>query len=325
MKNNIKNYLFYILIFLIITYLIILIFLEINKNENYIETYVNSKKLENIEKVGNIPKIIWSYWDSGIKNGGYLVNKSYLSWKKYHPDYEIIFLDDNNINEYIDIESYYKNINFKQFNKMEKVKKADLIRCVLLSEYGGIWIDSSFLLIESLDWLLKSKEVLENDKKIICFYQERFTKNEDIPIIENWFIAVSRNNKFMYLWKEEFYKYLKIGFKNYKKKIKNIDLQNIDIPVYLTMHVCAQKVMQENPELVKEIYSLKSGTHPFKLHFDYEWDMHKLINDIFKKKKIDIPKMIKFRGHERALFDKYIKEGKKYSEKSLYSRYIKNL
>lgn len=325
MKNNIKNYLFYILIFLLITCLIILIFLNINKNENYIEKYVNPKKLENIEKVGNIPKIIWSYWDTGIKNGGYLVNKSYLSWKKYHPDYKIIFLDDNNINEYIDIETYYKNINFKQYNNMEKVKKADLIRCILLSKYGGIWIDSSFLLIESLDWLLKSKDVLENDKKMIVFYEEGKTTNDKFPVIENWFIAVSKNNKFMYLWKEEFYKYLKIGIENYEKEIKNIDLQKIENIKYLTMHVCAQKIMQENSELVKEIYYIKAGTQPFKLHWDYNWKIKKMIKDIFNNNNIYVPKMIKFRGYDRNLFDKYIKKSKKYSENSLYSRYIKNL
>lgn len=327
MNKIIKSKLFNLLIIFLILGILILLFLRINKNknENFIDQNINLSKLRNKETVGNIPKIIWSYWDTGLENSGYLVNKSYLSWKKYHPDYEIIFLNDNNINKYIDIESYYKNINFKQFNESKKPKKADLIRCILLTEYGGIWIDSSLLLTESLDWLLKSKEVLRNNKNIICFYQEGFTKNENIPVIENWFIAVSRNNKFMYLWKEEFYKYLKIGYDDYKKKIEKIDFQNIDNPEYLTMHVCAQKVMQENPVLVKEIYSLKSGSNPFKLHFDYKWDMHKLIKHIFKKNNMHIPKMIKFRGYERSIFDEYIKEGKKNSEKSLYSRYIKNL
>ena len=325
MKNNVKNNLFYILIFLLIIFLIILIFLNINKNENYIEKYVNPKKLENIEEVGNIPKIIWSYWDSGIKNGGYLVNKSYLSWKKYHPDYEIIFLDDNNINEYINIETYYKNINFKQYNKLIKVKKSDLIRCILLSEYGGIWIDSSFIFTESLDWLLKSKDVLGNNKKMIVFYEEGKTTNDNFPVIESWFIASSKNNKFINLWKEEFYKYLQIGIKDYKNHIVNIDLQKIKNIKYLTIHVCAQKIMQENPELLNDMYYIKAGTQPFKLHWEYDWKIKRMVKDIFNNNNISVPKMIKFRGSDRKLFDNYIKEGKKYSEKSLYSRYIKNL
>lgn len=306
------------------------------------------QKLKNIEKVGDIPKIIWSYWDNGIENAGYIVNKSYLSWKKYHPDYEVIFLNNDNLNKYINIEKYFQNINFEQFDHFSKVKKADLIRCVLLSEYGGIWIDSSLILTESLDWLLKSDKVLldgfptintlepsnlisKNNKKIICFYHEGFTRNSNFPLIENWFIAVSKNNKFMSLWKEEFYKYLKIGFDDYYYKEINekIDLENFEDndfnPAYLTMHVCAQKIIQENPELLEEMYYLYSSFAPFKLHYDCKWDMYEVIKNIFEENDISVPKMIKFRGYERNLFDEYIKEDKKYSEKSLYFKYIKNL
>ena len=287
------------------------------------------QKLENIKKVGNIPKIIWSYWDNGIENAGYIVNKSYLSWKKYHPDYEVIFLNNDNLNKYINIEKYFQNINFKQYNHMKKEKKADLIRCVLLFEYGGIWIDASLILTESLDWLIKPK-FSQFNKKLICFYHEGFTENYNFPVIENWFIAVSKNNKFMSLWKEEFYKYLKIGFDDYYKEInKKMDLQNINNPnfdpEYLTMHICAQKIIQKNPKLLEEMYYLYSSFAPFKLHYDCKWDMCEVIKNIFEENDISVPKMIKFRGYERNLFDEYIKEDKKYSKKSLYFKYIKNL
>ena len=104
-----------------------------------------------------------------------------------------------------------------------------------------------------------------------------------------------------------------------------MNLQKIENIKYLTMHVCAQKIIQENTELTNDIYYIKAGIHPFKLHWDYNWKIKIMINDIFNNNNIYVPKMMKFRGDDRKLFDKYIKKGKKYSEKSLYSRYIKNL
>ena len=51
-------------------------------------------------------------------------------------------------------------------------------------------------------------------RNLFSFYQEGFTTNEEKPVIEKWFIAVSENNEFMKLWKDDFFFYL-LHFDNY--------------------------------------------------------------------------------------------------------------
>lgn len=315
MKRKIK-----ILVLLLILFLVLLLcVINLNRTENFYN------ELKNIDKVGNIPKIIWSYWDTGLDNSPELVIKSYLSWKKYNPDYRIIFLDDNNLNEYIDIDFYINKINVKESYKQ---KKADLIRCILLSEYGGIWIDSSLLLTESLDWILEKQN--NGQYNLISFYQEGFTTNEEKPVIENWFLAVSDNNEFMKLWKDDFFFYLQVGYDKYMETINDkIDIQNIGNSKYLTMHVSAQKIMTQYPHLLNKILSIKSGTDPFYLHFKMDWDPRKFNEYICKNNNVEyVPKMIKFRGNDREKFKNYLSKNIDDINKiqgTIYEKYIKNL
>lgn len=320
MKIKKINQIFFVSIIVLSLLLVLICMINLYKKENF-----DINELKNIDNVGNIPKIIWSYWDKGLNNSPELVKKSYSSWKKYNPDYKIIFLDDNNVNEYIDTELYFNKIIVKNSYKQ---KKADLIRCILLADYGGIWIDSSLLLTESLDWIIEKEN--NGQYNLISFYQEGFTKNEDKPVIENWFLAVSKNNEFMKLWKDDFFYYLQVGYKKYMKTINNkVDIQNIDNPKYLTMHVSAQKIMTQNPHLIKEIFSIKSGSDPFYLHFKMDWDITKLSEYICKNKDVEyVPKMIKFRGTDREIFEKYLLENIDDINKingTIYEKYLKNL
>ena len=87
-------------------------------------------------------KIIWSYW-SGPKN--YFVKKSYESWKKYLPEWDIKLLNDEDLVKY-DIK---KPDNFE---KLVKAKQSDVIRLNLLYNYGGVWLDATIILNDNLDW-----------------------------------------------------------------------------------------------------------------------------------------------------------------------------
>lgn len=50
-----------------------------------------------------LPKKIWMYWDKGWNNAPELVKKCRESWVYHHPDWEINFLDAQNITQYFDI------------------------------------------------------------------------------------------------------------------------------------------------------------------------------------------------------------------------------
>lgn len=86
---------------------------------------------------------IWVLWYQGLKTAPQVVknNAEQLKTLTQNTKYKVIFLDKENISKYLVLPNY---IN-------EKVKKgqitlthlSDIIRAGLLSEHGGIWLDST--------------------------------------------------------------------------------------------------------------------------------------------------------------------------------------
>jgi hypothetical protein len=93
-------------------------------------------------------KKIFIYWDSGFLNSPIIVKQCLLSWKLYNPTWEIIELDANNINRFIDID-----INLKE-KTINQTALSDIIRIYLLETHGGLWCDATLFCNCSLDtWL----------------------------------------------------------------------------------------------------------------------------------------------------------------------------
>ena len=88
-------------------------------------------------------KKIFTMWIQGIENIPLIVKKTIESQKKYAEKfgYEFIFLDKNNIFNYIQlpeiiVEKYEKGI-------IDFIKFSDIVRVTLLAKYGGVWLDST--------------------------------------------------------------------------------------------------------------------------------------------------------------------------------------
>ena len=60
--------------------------------------------------------------------------------------------DNNSIKKYIEKIPYYQG-DFDTLDYGGKPHKADYVRCLLLSYYGGVYFDMSSLLIEDFSWL----------------------------------------------------------------------------------------------------------------------------------------------------------------------------
>jgi hypothetical protein len=288
----------------IIIILLFFLFFPINSSENFTNN--------------TIPKIIWGYWDTGIENAPDIVQKSIKNWKKNNPDWEINILNENNLQEYINTDIFDKII----VKDSIKQKKADLIRLLLLKKYGGIWVDASIFLSESLNWVLQLQK--EKNVDIVCFYQEKYTTDYQNPVIENWFIASTKNNKFINLWLEDFFFYMKNGIDIYKKTIENINMQKLVNINYLTMHASALKLFYLYPGISKKIYAIPSGDGPFKYHRKYgknNFISHIIYKDCDKDCDKEIPKLIKFRGNDRKVLKNLI-EIKNYSPNSLYAKLL---
>ena len=80
---------------------------------------------------------IFSYWEPRKNIPPYL-QLCVETWKKFLPGFPITILDNSNIRNYIDIDSYGANLFSGKFSLPQI---ADAIRAMLLEKYGGIWFD----------------------------------------------------------------------------------------------------------------------------------------------------------------------------------------
>jgi len=153
-----------------------------------------------------IPRIIWIMWWQGIDEAPDLVKQCYASWKKYNSNWKIIFLDENNLAEYLNLRDII-DIN-RQDITIQKI--ANLVRMNLLARYGGVWADSTCFCCRPLDdWIdgysssgffafepsakdrVMSNWFLASDKK--CYLTKRFCEEHNLFWKNNQFL--NRENK----------------------------------------------------------------------------------------------------------------------------------
>lgn len=77
------------------------------------------------------------------------------SWQKFLPDYEIILLDYKNLQSWIDT-----SVFCKEFYKFSLPVQSDVIRCLVLKEHGGLWLDIDTIITND-----SIKDILEQNAK----------------------------------------------------------------------------------------------------------------------------------------------------------------
>ena len=115
-----------------------------------------------------IPKIIYIFWHD--KNLPKVVKVCLNSIKLHCPDYKIVILNEDNYKQKI------KRCVPKTLSMYSIQKKANWIRTAIIAENGGIWMDASILLTESINnWInLKSNFIGINngiriENCVFCF------------------------------------------------------------------------------------------------------------------------------------------------------------
>ena len=109
-----------------------------------------------------IPKIIHQIWIGPAPKPMKLLN----SWKESHPDFEYILWDENEILK--------RNMNFKCQKQIDSIKgpqewagKADIMRYEILEKYGGFYLDSDSICLNSIHSLCSNTAFAcyENEEK----------------------------------------------------------------------------------------------------------------------------------------------------------------
>lgn len=89
-------------------------------------------------------RIIWQYWAQGFDSSEMpsLIKLCLKSVETHTEDYTLIRISDENIYEYIMIPDWLK----EKMKIMSKAHFSDLLRCIILSLYGGMWLDAAVFL-----------------------------------------------------------------------------------------------------------------------------------------------------------------------------------
>lgn len=168
---------------------------------------------------------IYVFWWQGMENAPDIIKICYNSLlKNYDRNFQKIhIIDKKNIKEYIDIPKFV--IDKCKSGKITITHLSDYIRCSLLYNNGGLWIDASVFVTRPIDnnlfekeiFFMKNPKALKNDitsiwepfliggkkknqlcKFIIDFFLEYWSKEEELItylLIDHLFYIAYKENK----------------------------------------------------------------------------------------------------------------------------------
>jgi hypothetical protein len=95
-------------------------------------------------------KTIWSCWFEGRKAAPHLVERCFSSWERENPGWHFRCLDAVSIERYVDL----RGIVDLQSQSITAASLSDIVRILLLHEFGGVWVDATLFCNRPLDqWL----------------------------------------------------------------------------------------------------------------------------------------------------------------------------
>lgn len=263
--------------------------------------------------MSKIPRIIWSFWDTGDPG---LVNRCLVSsWEKHKANWEINIVSLTTVSQYLsneELPSCFHTINSPQ-------KKADAVRMALLAKHGGVWLDMSTLVLRDFEWVQKIADKGAN--QFIGFQLDGY-KTINSYGIENWFFACEPGSYIVSEWRDKFFSVLENtkGDDKTKEFTEHEYYQNVELTPalqsgknYFTHHICMQWLQQNNNEFKRILDSKQCkifdavNDGPFLLFEgtkdETSWDVKKLqlkdsnfIKDIEKENPEKL-KFLKFNGN----------------------------
>lgn len=167
-------------------------------------------------------KTIFIAWFQGFDNAPDVVKMCLRSWKHYNPDWNIICIDDlsddlrDNLRDYILLDDY---------NTLSIQERSNIIRCILLHKYGGVWADATTFCNKPLnDWLPDYiKEGFFAFNKPRNDWLPDYLHNDPCQTIEvakdrllsNWFLYAEPNNYIIHKWMQKTVDFHKINKLSY--------------------------------------------------------------------------------------------------------------
>jgi hypothetical protein len=95
-------------------------------------------------------KVIWQYWGQGLAGDNLpeVVKLCFQSVDRFKDDYTVIRVDDDTFGQYIDLPDFI--LEKRASGMINRTFFSDMLRLALLKTYGGVWLDATILLTDSL-------------------------------------------------------------------------------------------------------------------------------------------------------------------------------
>ena len=226
----------------------------------YLKRYIRNKPLDYFayyKPVKDLEPCVWTCWLQGYDNAPPIIRACINSMHKYTKErgYDIIVITEENISDYICmpdfiLDKYRKGI-------ISNAHFSDLLRTLLLINYGGVWLDATVLLNKEIP-----KPILDSD-----FFVFRTSRNSNTIIspCSNWFIVARKKSPLLI----KVFDVLAEYWKNNKYPIN-----------YYIYHICVRLVITYDED-AKQIWENMF----FKHNDDSLFLMGKLFNDMDTRMK----------------------------------------
>ena len=132
-------------------------------------------------------KIIWTCWLQGRTTAPHVVEQCLASWERHNHGWELRCLDASSIERYVPISQHLDLTR----QKVTAASLSDILRILLLHEYGGLWVDATVFCNRPLDeWL--------PDVTTHGFFAFRQTAPE--RPLSSWFLGSDAGNYLVSAW-----------------------------------------------------------------------------------------------------------------------------
>lgn len=249
-----------------------------------------------------IPKIIWSYWHTPERP--LTVEWCLHSWVAHNPGWTIRSVHRENLAEFVDLAQLPA-----AFHDVTPMRQSDWLRLYFLRRYGGVWLDASFILTESLDWLIAAQTGSRAD--YLGFYLDKYTTRPDCPIIDSWCMAAPAGSRFVEAWFAEFSLAMTMGDAAYLASLQSTGgaerlLQKLPRPDYLMIHVTAQRVLERGGPY--RLHLIRAEDSAYYYQALSSWKRLGFFTRILLNRRPHLPPpLIKLRGGERRKLEPYLR------------------
>lgn len=248
-----------------------------------------------------IPKVIYLYWDDKVLPP--FIQKCYENIKEINDTWTVKLYNMSDIEKIKNKPKFMmQKSNIPIIQEDNKRRISDWFRLYILNKHGGVYIDISSVFLRNLD------NLVDINSNKMQGYNVAWKK---MVLMENFFIASPKKNKFLELWLKETEKayinksdYCELNYK-YVGELNNY------LP-YLTQHLAWIKVRTNMKNAHLYYKMIDDGTLEQSLYFWIDLNnKHESINKLLKLKKtdpiFDNKTIIKFNSYHRNIFIDIIK------------------